>query len=172
MVEELTPSELGTKSYWEGCYEKEIENFENDGDVGEVWFGEEAAVRVVNWLNDREQEGELSLEARILDVGCGNGMMSVDLFNEGWKNVTGVDYSPAAIELAKKVSQEEGCDVEFEVCDILEDSETASSETMKKIFDIVVDKGTYDAISLGENAAKDRLTYIRNIDKVSNVNLI
>ena len=38
-------SKLGTKDYWDGAYEKENDNFDDHGDVGEVWFGEEAGVR-------------------------------------------------------------------------------------------------------------------------------
>ena len=137
-VEELPPSQLGTKSYWDGCYEKEVENFDSHGDVGEVWFGEEAGVRVVNWLSDKEQEGEISTEATILDVGCGNGVMSVDLYKEGWTEVTGVDYSPAAVDLAGKVAQQEDFKIQFEFCDILEDLDTTKSEAMKKTYKILV----------------------------------
>ena len=39
-------SKLGTKDYWDGAYEKENDNFDDHGDVGEVWFGEEAGVRL------------------------------------------------------------------------------------------------------------------------------
>ena len=165
-VEELPPSQLGTKSYWDGCYEKEVENFDSHGDVGEVWFGEEAGVRVVNWLSDKEQEGEISTEATILDVGCGNGVLSVDLYKEGWTEVTGVDYSPAAVDLARKVAEQEDCQIQFEVCDILEDLDTTESEAMKKTYNIVVDKGTFDAISLGEKAVMDKKAYVGNIARV------
>ena len=165
-VEELTPSQLGTKEYWDSCYQQEVENFDSHGDVGEVWFGEEAGVRVMTWLGDREQEGEISMEARILDVGCGNGVMCVDLYKEGWTDVTGVDYSPAAVDLARKVAEKEDCQILFEVCDILEDLDKSTSDALKKSYDIVVDKGTFDAISLGETAATDKRTYVKNIVKL------
>ena len=165
-VEELPPSQLGTKPYWDGCYEKEIENFDSHGDVGEVWFGEEAGMRVINWLSDKEQEGEVNTGASILDVGCGNGALSVDLYKEGWTEVTGVDYSPAAVELARKVAEQAECEIQFEVCDILEDRDTTESETMKKTYDIVVDKGTFDAISLGEKAVADKRVYVANIARL------
>ena len=82
-------SKLGTKEYWDSCYDTENVNFDDHGDVGEVWFGEEAAARVVTWLEDREQEGDISLDSAILDLGCGNGVLSVDLSKAGFTNVTG-----------------------------------------------------------------------------------
>ena len=36
--------------YWEECYQTELANFEDHGDVGEVWFGEDSALRMVKWL--------------------------------------------------------------------------------------------------------------------------
>lgn len=37
---------------------------------------------------------------------------------------------------------------------------------LKKSYDIVVDKGTFDAISLGETAVIDKKTYVKNIVKL------
>ena len=50
---------------------------------------DQSNVRVVNWLEDKEQEGEITLYAAILDVGCGNGVLSIDLFKAGFSNITG-----------------------------------------------------------------------------------
>ena len=82
-VEELTPSELGTMEYWSSAYQREVATFAESGDVGEVWFGEEAAVRMVNWLADHPETVEAG--ATVLDVGCGNGALSVDLAREGFQ---------------------------------------------------------------------------------------
>ena len=87
---EFLSSKLGTKEYWDSCYDTENVNFDDHGDVGEVWFGEEAAARMVNWLEDKEQEGEIDLESAILDVGCGNGVLTMDIFKAGFTNLTGI----------------------------------------------------------------------------------
>ncbi|KPJ20222.1 Methyltransferase-like protein 10 [Papilio machaon] len=47
---ELEPSELGTHTYWQKAYTKEIINFEDHGDPGDVWFGEDSAYRVIKWI--------------------------------------------------------------------------------------------------------------------------
>lgn len=31
----LNPCELGTKDYWDAAYDKEIQNYQDHGDVGE-----------------------------------------------------------------------------------------------------------------------------------------
>ena len=35
----FSSSKLGTKDYWDTCYVTENDNFDDHGDVGEVWFG-------------------------------------------------------------------------------------------------------------------------------------
>src|SRR5689334_12586072 len=60
---------------------------------------------------------DLPSDARVLDVGCGNGF-STGIFAKHAASILGIDYSPAMIERARhKV-----CDVEnakFEVQDVL-----------------------------------------------------
>ena len=101
---EFAASKLGTKEYWDSCYDREIENFDDHGDVGEVWFGDEAAARVVTWLEDREQEGEIDLSSPILDIGCGNGVLSMDLVKAGFVNVTGIVKIQNLFEFMKNFS--------------------------------------------------------------------
>ena len=154
-------SKLGTKEYWDSCYDLENENFDCDGDVGEVWFGEEASVRIVDWLEDRAQEGELSQAAPVLDVGCGNGVLSVDLSKAGWTDVTGVDYSPGAVALARKIASQQECEVTFSTLDIL-DTQLVSDQFSGR-YKIVIDKGTFDAVSLSESSARDRERYVESV---------
>ena len=57
--------------------------------------------RMVRWL-----EKNTDPESKIIDLGCGNGMMSIELYEAGFHNVDGVDYSQHAIDLAKKLAQD------------------------------------------------------------------
>jgi 2-polyprenyl-3-methyl-5-hydroxy-6-metoxy-1,4-benzoquinol methylase len=159
-VEELAPSELGTKEYWSAAYRREGEVFAETEDPGEVWFGEEAAARMVTWVADRPEE--VRQGATVLDVGCGNGMLSCDLAREGFL-VTGVDYCHESIDLARRVAELEGVEVKFEVVNILDCLENTECEPLKVTYDVIVDKGTFDAISLGETAVEDKLSYVRNM---------
>ena len=86
---------------WDQQYLLEKKNFEDIGDKGEVWFGENAMNRMVRWL-----EKNVDADSQIIDLGCGNGLMCLELHEAGFKNVCGVDYSAHAIELAKKLAQD------------------------------------------------------------------
>lgn len=88
-------------------------------------------------------------------------MMLIELSEDDFTNLTGVDYSERSIEFAKKLAADQGhSNIQFEVLDIL--AETNNLGTFK----IVHDKGTYDAIALMENAIEHRKTYLKNVSKL------
>lgn len=63
---ELAGSELGTKEYWEQSYEREIQNYNDHGDVGEIWFDEDSQIRVINWILKRD---EIQADYNVIDLG-------------------------------------------------------------------------------------------------------
>ncbi|XP_035775643.1 EEF1A lysine methyltransferase 2-like [Anopheles albimanus] len=157
-VEELEGSELGTKDYWESSYTREINNYRDHGDVGEVWFDEDSQNRIITWL--ARLEDEIKAEDAIIDLGCGNGMMLVELAREGYSNLTGIDYSPKAIELAKAICRDQDLSIDYRVVDLMSESETTALGQFK----VVHDKGTYDAISLHPEDSKTmRHHYIASV---------
>ncbi|KAM6915980.1 EEF1A lysine methyltransferase 2 [Xenentodon cancila] len=139
-------SKLGTKAYWEEAYQKELETFKDIGDVGEIWFGEESMSRVLRWMD----KAKIPENAAILDIGTGNGAFLVELAKHGYKNLTGIDYSPASVELARSVLQAEGLtDITLKEMDFL------NCHGELKGFDVCIDKGTFDAVSLNPDDAKE-----------------
>lgn len=160
--QELDPSELGTHEYWDKTYSLEINNFKHHGDVGEVWFGEDSALRIVRWLSSKPEL--VNGNDKIIDLGCGNGMMLVELYDEGFTDLTGVDYSQKAIDLASQVFRDKDLSqIELKRFDILGND---ISEFGSK-FKIAHDKGTYDAVSLNPDKPKDkREKYIDNVSEL------
>lgn len=138
----LPPSELGTKDYWESAYCEELSNFSDHGDPGDVWFGKGITRKMVDWVDSHVDASRDKIS--ILDIGCGNGMTLVYFHRKGFTNLTGVDYSKAAVNLAKSVASSNACpDIVFDTMDILD----PSVETYGP-FNVIVDKGTFDAICL------------------------
>merc|ERR1711962_747566 len=92
-VEMLASSRLGTQDYWEKVYERENKNFGENGDEGEVWFGEEAMGRMVRVLDKMAQNEEIQYKSPIIDLGTGNGVLLRELDEYGFTDLTGVDYA-------------------------------------------------------------------------------
>lgn len=153
-LEELESSELGTLEYWEAHYKGEIKNFRSHGDVGDIWFGEDILERLICWIEGTTSIGK---DSHIADIGCGNGVMLVELARLGFKNLLGLDYSEKAITLAKEIAAKENLLIEYVKCDVL------GEEFYKYSFDVMLDKGTYDAISLSVNAKDNKIKYVSNI---------
>lgn len=95
-------------------------------------------------------------------AGTGNGMMLIELSGEGYKNLTGVDYSAAGIELASKIAKDQDHNITYKVADLL--SEDSIADLGK--FKICLDKGTYDAVSLMEDAKDKRPIYLKNVSNL------
>ncbi|OMJ22522.1 Protein-lysine N-methyltransferase mettl10 [Smittium culicis] len=123
-------------------------------------FGEDITEKIVDWIEDQDED---YTSKTIVDIGCGNGQLLFRLQESGFTNLTGTDYSSYSIELAKQIQStvEEGNEINFIQSDIL--LETAASDifaSLKKLnesrsiensinsFDLVLDKGTFDAICL------------------------
>ncbi|NXI42937.1 EFMT2 methyltransferase, partial [Galbula dea] len=149
----FSPSVLGTREHWDVAYERELQTFEEIGDAGEIWFGEESMFRIVRWL----EKQKVPPDSSVLDIGTGNGLLLIELAKSGYSNLTGIDYSPAAIQLAEKVREREGMsNIKLKVEDFLAPSAELSG------FEICIDKGTLDAISLSpDNAVGKRQQYLR-----------
>ncbi|XP_023948955.1 EEF1A lysine methyltransferase 2 [Bicyclus anynana] len=160
---ELDSSELGTHQYWKEAYTKEISNFDQHGDPGDVWFGEDSALRVIDWIC----KCGIDKDTKIIDLGCGNGYTLSELAKHGFTDLLGVDYCEEAITLAEKVTQSEFPSVRFQVFDIITDD----VQKLGCKFGLAHDKGTYDAISLNpENATQNRQTYIQQTCDMLNDN--
>ncbi|KAF7796608.1 hypothetical protein EIP86_007790 [Pleurotus ostreatoroseus] len=157
---DLPPSKLGTKQHWDGVYSLELSNFQEFGDEGEVWFGEDSVEKMVDWV---QEIVSVDPAPSILEVGAGNGALLFALQEAGYpaRSICGVDYSSDAIQLARAIGSAKGENanlITFEACDFLNEYPRALSgmstptATMPQ-WDLVLDKGTFDAIALADRDA-------------------
>eukprot|EP00127_Corallochytrium_limacisporum_P005330 Clim_evm6s203 gene=Clim_evmTU6s203 len=149
--EALPPSKLGTQEYWESVYQREVTNFQQNGDEGEVWFGEEAVQAILNWVLDQELEPK----TKTLDLGCGNGHVLLELAQEAdFVDLMGIDYSESSIKLAKAAASARGESCQKIVYRVFDVMNSDAKDLQEGPFDLVVDKGTFDAISLSPDQKK------------------
>jgi len=94
------------------------------------------------------------VSARALDLGCGTGTNVITLAKHGW-DVTGVDFSRRAIQIAKKKAQENDVHVDLRVEDV-----TRLDSIMGK-YDLILDMGCFHSLSTNK-----RPSYILKIDQL------
>jgi SAM-dependent methyltransferase len=167
------PSRLGTKEFWDSNYNVELKNFEEFGDIGEIWFGSNCTLKIISFINSLNLNKKT---CKCLDIGCGNGHLSFILKKQGFNYIWATDYSEKAIELAKKISSSN-----FDINLLEEDEEEQIEENnqiktniyfmiddilhtnIKEKFHLIIDKGTFDSISLNEKSQENQQIYIKNI---------
>ncbi|CAM8927318.1 unnamed protein product [Rhodiola kirilowii] len=177
---EASASVLGLQSYWDATYADELANFSEHGHVGEVWFGEDVMEIVVSWTKnlclenskdvmsnhvgnesaETEKNDDILQNWSVLDIGTGNGLLLQEFAKQGFTDLTGTDYVEGAVELARRLADRAGfAHIKFLVDDVLETK-------LDKQFQLVVDKGTLDAIGLHPDGPLKRIMYWNSVSKL------
>jgi SAM-dependent methyltransferase len=108
-----------------------------------------AVERMVRWALENIP---LTAKPSILEVGCGNGTLVLALLEAGYPatHLSGIDYSIGAVKLASSIASARGVGIVFNHCDFLTEDPPVISHTQHGVWDLLLDKGTFDAIALGE----------------------
>lgn len=140
---------------WDEAYARELTNNADDAeDEGTIWFDDTGAEdKVIQLLDDLGEDSIIArgppTGAKFLDLGTGNGHFLFVLREEGWQGeLIGVDYSDTSVQLARQILKSkdyETSNISFHRWDILAEE---PGQWMGEGFDVVHDKGTFDAISL------------------------
>jgi cyclopropane fatty-acyl-phospholipid synthase-like methyltransferase len=91
---------------------------------------------------------------RAIDIGCGTGTNVITLARSGW-NVTGVDFAPRAIHLARQKLKSAKVQAELSVND------ATRLQGIQGPFDLALDIGCFH--SLGQNG---REKYLEQLDRI------
>ncbi|PHH78530.1 hypothetical protein CDD80_6719 [Ophiocordyceps camponoti-rufipedis] len=161
----LSPSELGTKD-WDNLYAHELQNHSlTPTDTGTVWFSETDAPEKMTSLATAHTP-QPKHTATLLDLGCGNNTLLGTLRTQGWTGrALGVDYSEDSVELARRVgASSSGAAVEVAVWDVLHGPLDAVLPDGGGGWDVVFDKGTFDAVSLASCAPCD--AYVARVGRL------
>ena len=97
----------------------------------------------------------------VLDIGTGSGCIAISLkkAHPEWQ-VTGIDISPQAIEVAKENAKRNGVEVEFKIADIFDSNEeNLQSSIFNLQYDIVVSNPPYICESEKSSMRRNVLEY-------------
>lgn len=119
----------GKVKYWDERYSKDKEPFE--------WYQRYSSIR---HLLPRSAP-------RVLNLGCGNSLVSEEMLRDGYSHIVNIDYSTVVIEQMKERYKDD-TNQEFECADI-----TRSIPYPDETFDLIVCKGTLDAVLCSSFAA-------------------
>jgi len=93
---------------------------------------------------------------RVLDIGCGGGILSESFAKEG-AEVTGIDLSPTAIEAGAEHAEENGLLVEYRVSSVSD-----LSEERRGYYDIVVCSEVVEHVDDLEGFLRDALSMLKH----------
>lgn len=91
---------------------------------------------------------------RVIDLGCGTGTNVITLAKAGWQ-VTGVDFAPRAIKLARQKVKRAGAQAELVVGDV------TKLEGIHGPFDFAFDLGCFHTIS-----QDGKPKYLKQLDRI------
>jgi SAM-dependent methyltransferase len=137
-------------------------------------FGSESVDKMVGWTLENVPP---TANASILEIGCGNGSLLFGLIEAGYapSSLHGIDYSAGAVRLSQEIAKtkEGGAEIAFSECDFLADDPKAPQgpvgdvATNTNTWDLLLDKGTHDAIALGEKDEQGNSPAVRYPDRVA-----
>jgi SAM-dependent methyltransferase len=110
-------------------------------------FGEDSVDKMIQWcLKHTPSSGS----PKVLEVGCGNGVLLLALAEHVYDPslLFGVDYSENAVRLAEKVAC--GRDAAFSAIRFFVGDFLFSEKMEGSPYDLILDKGTFDAIALAK----------------------
>ncbi|KAI3401237.1 hypothetical protein diail_11943 [Diaporthe ilicicola] len=162
------PADRGTVWFDDSDAEAKLLQFLEDLAEGEVEAPPTTTTTTTSTTADPLPPPHLDKQSTsFLDLGCGNGSLLFALRQEGWRGrCLGVDYSEESVALARQIassssssfSPESGGagegEVKFAAWDVLRGAYSPGvlGGAQAGGWDVVHDKGTFDAISLSDEA--------------------
>ena len=123
-------------------------------------FGAETVEKMVEWSLENIPPAS---NPSVLEIGSGNGTLLFGLLDAGYDptRLAGIDYSPGAVALSTQIAQTRGGSlINFSECDFLKDDPSIPPKLQLSsridVWDLILDKGTYDAIALGQKDDQGR----------------
>ena len=146
MLDNGLMAHYGKLEYWEDRYSKRTEPFD--------WYQVYTGIKeIISPLIEKEN--------KILNVGCGNSRMSEEMYEDGYENITNIDFSNKAISQMEDRCRSKYPKLIFKMMDVtdMKDFETGT-------FNTVIDKGTLDSIMCSDTPIPSSEKMISEIYRV------
>ena len=98
---------------------------------------------------------------KILNLGCGNSRLSEELSEEGYEDITNIDFSTKVITIMEEKCKAKYPKMSFKVMDVLD-----MKEIQTGTFNTVIDKGTLDSVLCGDNSVSNAQKMIAEVFRV------
>lgn len=173
-LSEISPLGLnyGDAEYWENRYKSQCDvdpemtayewlmDFEHLSEIG-----------LMDWLcsclsHESEVQSNVYSALRVLDLGCGNSRLSIELHKCGLGHVDSVDCSEFVVHKMEQVALQEGVSGDS-LCWIVEDAKRLSSLN-DRTYHAVIDKSTLDALLCKNSIENSATQMLRAVHRVLN----
>ncbi|KAL5228705.1 hypothetical protein ABZP36_016970 [Zizania latifolia] len=152
---DVEPPMLGLQNYQDGAYSEYLANFQERSHADD-WFGTENMDVLVGWTKHLCSSKDLP-RCSVLHIGTRSGQLLQQLAKQGFSDLTGIDYSEGAIEVARNVAIRDGFEhINFLVDDVLESK-------LERRFELVMDEGTLDTIGFHPDGPVKRMMYWQSV---------
>ena len=146
MLDNNILANYGKIEYWEERYARRPEPF----DWYQVYSGIKEIISQYMTKNDK-----------ILNVGCGNSRLGEELSEEGYEDITNIDFSNKVISIMEEKCKGKFPKMSFKVMDVLDMKEIQTGS-----FNTVIDKGTLDSVLCGDNSVPNAQKMISEVHRV------
>ena len=129
--------DYSSKIYWEKRYKQKKGTFE--------WYSHFDHIKKIikKYAPDNN--------SKVLNVGAGNSTLSMEMYKEGYENIINIDYSSIVIKKMIRLLGNKYPKMTYLEMDVT-DMKFNDLE-----FDIVIDKGTFDALLCGEKSIQVKM---------------
>ena len=98
---------------------------------------------------------------KILNLGCGNSRLGEDLSEEGYEDITNIDFSAKVISIMEEKCKAKFPKMSFKVMDALNMKEFQTGS-----FNTIIDKGTLDSILCADNSVPNAQKMLAEVFRV------
>ena len=103
----------------------------------------------------------LSKTDKIINIGCGNSLLSEELYEDGYEDITNIDFSSKVINQIEEKNKAKYPKMSFKVMDVLNMQEIQTGS-----FNVALDKGTLDSVLCGDNSGTNVQKMLNEIHRI------